>query len=351
MKRKHRKTVQLLAKSNQTDAPAFAEGNCSLWCYDKEKYSRENILTVDPIVFSKYPQQVIWLNVYGWQDQQAIRQIVSQNKLDEFILNLTAESNHRNKIIELSNCFFFSLKAPIVQNNTTTALAFEQLVFIVGTEVPFVWTLQEQYGDHFDHIRTRIEKNIGLVRRKKIDYLLYLLVEAVVDNYYIVYEQISDKNTRLKDFANVRATADFAALVEENKAELFQIKKIANSLKDALGRFEKMELSYFNHKYFIELREQISHLNDDIDFSWQQLEASIQLIINIQNNRLNEVMRTLTILSVVFIPLTFIAGIYGMNFDVMPELKTEYGYFVVLGVMLLVALSVLVYFKRKKWLD
>jgi magnesium transporter len=350
MKRKRRKTVQLLSKSNKADAPAFAEGNCSLWYYNKESYSRTDIRTVAPIIFSNYPEQVVWLNVYGWQDQEAIRQIVSQNNLDEFILNLTAESNHRNKIIELSNCFFFSLKAPIVQKDTT-ALAFEQLVFIVGTELPFVWTLQEQQGDHFDHIRIRIEKNIGLVRRKKVDYLLYLLIEAVVDNYYTVYEQISEKNTRLKDFANVRTTADFAALVEENKTELFQIKKVANPLKDALGRFEKMELSHFNHKYFVELREQISYLNDDIDFSWQQLEASIQLIINIQNNRLNEVMRTLTILSVVFIPLTFIAGIYGMNFDVMPELKTEYGYFVVLGVMLLVALSVLVYFKRKKWLD
>ncbi|MFK7798567.1 MAG: magnesium and cobalt transport protein CorA [Aureispira sp.] len=350
MKRKRRKTIPLLAKNNKVDAPVFSEGTCSLWYYNNESYSREEILTVAPIIFSNYPQQITWLNVYGWQDQQAIRQIVNQNQLDEFILNLMAESNHRNKIIELSNCFFFSLKAPVVQKDTTT-LAFEQLVFIVGTELPFIWTLQEQPGDHFDHIRARIEQNIGLVRRKKVDYLLYLLVEAIVDNYYAVYEQISENSKRLKDFTNVRATADFAALVEETKTELFQIKKVANPLKDALGRLEKMELLHFNHKYFAELREQISYLNDDIDFSWQQLEASIQLIINIQNNRLNEVMRTLTILSVVFIPLTFIAGIYGMNFDVMPELKTRYGYFVVLGVMLLVASLVLFYFKRKKWLD
>lgn len=350
MKRKRRKTVHLLPKISKTEEVSFSKEVCTIWHYNKQAWSKEDVVEVAPIIFAEYPQQVTWLNVYGLQEQKAIRQIVAQNRLDEFILNLTAESNHRNKIIELSNCFFFSLKAPIVRTKDEP-LEFEQLVFIVGTELPFIWTIQERQGDHFDHIRTRIEKCIGLVRQKKADYLFYLLVEAVVDNYYAVYEQVSEQNERLKDFSNVRATADFAALVESNKAELFQIKKVANTLKDALGRLEKTELPHFNNKYLMELREQISYLNDDIDFSWQQLEGSIQLIINIQSNRLNEVMRTLTILSVIFIPLTFIAGIYGMNFDVMPELKTEYGYFVVLGLMALVATLVLVYFKRKKWLD
>ncbi len=350
MKRKTRKTVHLIPKLSKTGKVSFSEGICDLWHYNKQVWSKETVKEVDPIIFSEYAPQVVWLNVYGLEEQKAIRQIVTQNSLDEFILNLTVESNHRNKIIELSNCFFFSLKAPIVRKREEP-LEFEQMIFIVGTEMPFIWTLQERKGDHFDHIRTRIEKNIGLVRQKKADYLFYLLVEAVVENYYAVYEQVSEQNDRLKDYSNVRATADFAALVEENKAELFQIKKVANTLKDALGRLEKTELPNFNNKYLMELREQISYLNDDIDFSWQQLEGSIQLIINIQSNRLNEVMRTLTILSVIFIPLTFIAGIYGMNFEFMPELKTRYGYFMILGIMALVASLVLIYFKRKKWLD
>lgn len=350
MKRKRRKTVHLIPKASKVGEVVFSEDVCSLWHYNKQTWSKEDITHVEHVVFADYEMQVVWLNVYGLSEQKAIRQIVSQNRLDEFILNLTAESNHRNKTIELSNCFFFSLKAPIVREKDEP-LEFEQLFFIVGTDFPFIWSLQERHGDHFDHIRTRIEKNIGLVRQKKADYLFYLLVEAVVDNYYAIYEQVSAQNERLKDYSNVRATADFAALVEGTKAELFQIKKVANTLKDALGRLENIEMSNFNNKYLMELREQISYLNDDIDFSWQQLEGSIQLIINIQNNRLNEVMRTLTILSVIFIPLTFIAGIYGMNFKVMPELETEYGYYMVLGIMAVVASLVLLYFKRKKWLD
>jgi magnesium transporter len=350
MKRKRRKTVHLLPKVPKTGEVCFTEGVCNLWHYNKQTWNKETVSDVAPLVFSNYTPQVVWLNVYGLTEQQAIRQIVTQNRLDEFILNLTAESDHRNKIIELSNCFFFSLKAPVVRQ-AEDDLEFEQMLFIVGTDVPFIWTLQERQGDHFDHIRTRIEKNIGLVRQKKADYLFYLLVEAVVDNYYAIYEQVSAANKRLKDYSSVRATADFAALVEANKGELFQIKKVANTLKDALGRLEKLETSNFNDKYLMELREQISYLNDEIDFNWQQLESSIQLIINIQNNRLNEVMRTLTILSVLFIPLTFIAGIYGMNFKYMPELDRPYGYYTVLALMALVASLVLFYFKRKRWFD
>lgn len=351
MKRKRRKTVHYLtAPSLKQELGCFPTDTASLWLYNCDYYKSQDIEDISLVRFDQYPQEVVWFNVYGLQ-HTAIRGIIHQNGLDEFLINLTAEGNHRNKVIELTDCFFFSLKAPVVDHQNEKQMRFEQLFFIVSKADEYVWTLQEMHGDHFDHIRERISKNVGIVRKKNADYLFYLLIEAIIDNYYTAYERLSEDNKRFKDFANVRATPHFATQVEANRAELFRIKKTSNALGDALTRLEALEFPNFNPKYLLELKEQIIYLNDAIDFSWQQLESSINLIINIQNNRLNEVMRTLTIFSVLFIPLTFIAGIYGMNFDNMPELKTTYGYYWVLGAMFVVAVGALYYFKRKGWFD
>ncbi len=167
----------------------------------------------------------------------------------------------------------------------------------------------------------------------------------------MAYERVTDDLLNLKAFDSVKADPDFAKKVEYNRSSLLLIKKAAISLKEALVQLEKIEGNYINQKYIIELKEQCSFICDDIDFNLQQLESSINLIFSIQNHRLNEVMKTLTVFSVVFIPLTFLAGIYGMNFKNMPELESRYGYFVLLTIMLVLAFLIYFYFKRKKWFD
>ena len=350
MKRPKRRKVRLpLVKAEQGPAPQFPAGTATLWQYHTAGYQQQAVTDPKKAGLHGDPTMVSWFNVYGLE-HAAIRTVIQHHQLDEFLLALTAEVNHRNKVIELADCFFFSLKAPVVDAKTEQPY-FEQLFFIVSKQDAYIWTLQQVEGDHFEHIRTRIAQGLGLVRRKRTDYLFYLLMEAIVDQYYVAYERLSEGQERFKDFAHVRATPAFAAQVEAHRTELFQLKRVIIALREALTRLEGLELPQFNSKYLLELKEQISYLNDVIDFSGQQLESSIHLIMNIQSNRLNEVMRTLTIFSVIFIPLTFLAGIYGMNFDHMPELRQPAGYFVVLGIMLLLALGTLYYFKRKGWLE
>ena len=148
---------------------------------------------------------------------------------------------------------------------------------------------------------------------------------------------------------NIKPTPEFTSLVEKRKQELFNFKKATLSLRDTVIKLEKMEIEGFNVKYFSELKEQTNNLISNIDFELQELESKINLIFSIQGHRLNEVMKTLTILSVIFIPLTFLAGIYGMNFENIPELKLKYGYFILLGIMILVTVISVWYFNRKKW--
>jgi len=148
---------------------------------------------------------------------------------------------------------------------------------------------------------------------------------------------------------NINPTPEFTSLVEKRKQELFNFKKATLSLRDTIVKLEKVEVQDFDVKYFSELKEQTNNLVSNIDFELQELESKINLIFSIQGHRLNEVMKTLTILSVIFIPLTFLAGIYGMNFENIPELKFKNGYFILLAIMFLVTVLSVWYFKKKKW--
>lgn len=346
MKRKNRKTVHLFKNSNEAIAKDFFS-NCSLIEYNSEFHGQKKFKKIEAIIFEQ-KQQVSWLNIYGFQYSQAIKQIVQQNNIDEFLINLTTETNHRNKVIELTNCFFLTLKSPFYEEENPE-VQFEQLIFVVNKNL--VWTIQEVKGDHFEHIRKRLQENIGLVRKKEADYLFYLLVEAIIENYYLAYEKIVEDNEIFSRLENVKPKPEFAEAVELNKKRLYQIKKTAASSKEAISQLEKMDFPDFNTKYFMELKEQIAMLNDAIDFNLQQLESSINLIFSIQSHRLNEVMKTLTIFSVIFIPLTFLAGIYGMNFKNIPELESQNGYFILLGIMLLITVFTVFYVRRKKWFD
>ena len=137
--------------------------------------------------------------------------------------------------------------------------------------------------------------------------------------------------------------------IEGFKQQFFQLKKAVSSLREAIFKLENCELEGFDKRYFSESKEQAHFLIDDIDFDLVQLESNLNLVFNLQNNRLNQVMKTLTFFSVIFIPLTFLAGIYGMNFDYIPETKSQYGYFILLGVMLVITLLTLFMIKKRNW--
>jgi magnesium transporter len=147
---------------------------------------------------------------------------------------------------------------------------------------------------------------------------LFLLLESIIDNYQNTYQENSELNA-----VNIKSTPEFTSLVEKRKQELFNFKKATISLKGTVVKLEKIKIDGFNVKYDSELKKQTNNLISNIDFELQALESKINLIFSIQGHRLNEVMKTLTILSVIFIPLTFLAGIYGMNFENIPELKSE----------------------------
>ncbi|MBT8264953.1 MAG: magnesium and cobalt transport protein CorA [Bacteroidia bacterium] len=287
---------------------------------------------------------VHWLNTYGLNFHSEMKSIISKNELDSFLLKLLHDEQHPNKVVPLNDSLFIAIR---VLKTETTAFDSEQMFFIVSQD--FVWSIQEKKGDYFGWIRERLVNNKGIVRSKKADYLLYMILESIIDNYHDTYTKGSELRTDELSSTTIKPTPEFTVKVEKRKQELFNFKKAAISLRDTIGKLENCKIQNMNTKYYGELKEQANHLITDIDFELQELESKINLIFSIQGHRLNEVMKTLTIFSVIFIPLTFLAGIYGMNFKNIPELETEYGYFILLGVMLLITVFTIYIISKKKW--
>ena len=318
--------------------------NTTLINYSDKNYEKTDFATVSEIEFKNHKTTTKWLNTYGIKHISAFKKIVNQNKLDDFLIKLLSDEEHPNKVILLDNLLFVTTRVLITESRKLDS---EQMIFIVSTD--FLWSIQEKDGDYFNWIRERLEGNKGIVRKKKADYLLFLLLESIIDNYQDTYQENAELSSETLSSGNIKPTPEFTSLVEKRKQELFNFKKATLSLRDTIIKLEKIEIDGFNVKYFSELKEQTSNLISNIDFELQELESKINLIFSIQGHRLNEVMKTLTILSVVFIPLTFLAGIYGMNFENIPELKAKNGYFILLGIMVLITIVSVWYFKRKKW--
>lgn len=316
----------------------------SLIKYSSEIYEKEDILDISEINLIEKSNLTFWLNTYGLKYHTEFKKIVQNNSLDEFIIKLLTDKEHPNKVIELDNILFVTLR---VLNLNKSKFDSEQMVFIVSND--FIWSIQEKKGDYFEWIRERIKNNNGLVRKKKGYYLLYLIMESIIDNYQSTYHKSEELSSNQIEISKIQPTPEFTSLVENRKRELLIIKKAASRLRDTLSKLEKSDLNSKKSKYFSELKEQCNNLNDDIDFELQELESKINLIFSIQGHRLNEVMKTLTIFSVIFIPLTFLAGIYGMNFKHIPELEYEYGYYILIGLMILITFFSILYFSRKKW--
>ena len=312
--------------------------------YSSKKTEIKTFQSIDEIQLTGATGEINWLNTYGLNNQESFKEVVSNNKLDDFIMKLLSDIDHPNKVIELENTFFISLRVLKMDNG---AIDDELMLFIASEK--FVWSIQEKPGDHFGWIRERIKLNTGIVRKKKADYLLFLIIESIIDNYQATYLSAAGSQIDQMNTSNVNPTPEFTNEVEELKQKLFHFKRASVSLRATIMKLEKVQLKGTQTNYFSELKEQVTNLITEIDFDLQELESKINLIFSIQGHRLNEVMKTLTIFSVIFIPLTFMAGIYGMNFKNIPELNSEYGYFILLGAMVVITIFSVWYFKRKKW--
>jgi magnesium transporter len=317
--------------------------NTSSFIYNPNSITEEKPGGVETIKLLNN-EHITWLNTYGLSYSKEFTKIIHANKLDEFLQLLIKENKHRNKVIELEETMFLAINTIHLNSKEIST---EQMMFVLGEN--FVWSIQEKPGDYFQDIRYRLRENKGLVRKKNSDYLLYLIIDAIIDNYSSVYEKINGPLEQIQEQENPETDQENVLKIENGKQQLFQLKKAIASLRETIFKLENSGLDFLESRYFSEAKEQANYLMDDIDFDLNQLESKLNLIFNLQNNRLNQVMKTLTIFSVIFIPLTFLAGIYGMNFDHMPGTKAANGFYIFLLVTVFVTLLSIYMINRRNW--
>ncbi|MEN9400722.1 MAG: hypothetical protein RL632_1825, partial [Bacteroidota bacterium] len=247
---------------------------------------------------------------------------------------------------------FFTVKSALPAENNTFLMHQEQISFILGKH--YLISFQAKSSDHFTDVRGRIEHKRGKIRMKGPDFLLFRMLEAIVDNYFEVLESISGMIESIGERLKLSDEKGSLKMIEFEKRRLIELRKIALPLKDIAFQLEKVQSIFLendNHPYFADLKEQCMSVLEEIDANKQILEGMTNLYYAIQGQKMNDIMRILTVASTIFMPLTFIVGVYGMNFNNIYLIeKNQYGYFIVWGIMITVTLGLLYFSFRKGWL-
>nr|WP_321452809.1 magnesium/cobalt transporter CorA [uncultured Carboxylicivirga sp.] len=348
--------MQVLNRKKLNPAVALYTGkgnkdeiSIQLFEYNTEGYTED--IEYDYQKVNEFPQdgKSHWLNVHGIHEPKVIQHICSELGIHQLALQDILDINQRPKFQEYDDYWFFSLKSILPSENNHVNL--EQISFVLGSN--FLVSFQEKKADHFDHIRSRIRQNMGIVRQRGTDFLLYLLLESILDNYFKTIAKIDDKVTAISiTNKKVDLTPDLLEYIESFKRQIYQIKRNVAPIRDFVSMIEREEFQMIEPKhvkYYFEIKDLCLTLIDECEQINIRLESNINLFFSVQGDRMNQVMKTLTIVATFFIPLTFVAGIYGMNFSNMPELGWKYGYLGVWVLMIALTIVMIIYFKRKRW--
>lgn len=320
-----------------------------LFDYDDVHFESKVVQTIDECFPFKDKASVTWINIDGLHEIETIEKIGIHFDIHPLILEDILHTGQRPKFEDFGNYIYIVLRMFSYEKNAT--IKEEQISFILGTN--FVISFQEDIGDVFDPVRDRIKSGRFQIKKRKADYLVYSLMDAVVDNYFIVLEKLGEKIEAFEEQLLEHPTPTILQSIHQLRRQLITLRKSIWPLREVVNEMERGESSLFEQSTIIYLRDIHDHtiqVIDTIETYRDMVSGMLDIYLSSMSNRMNEVMKVLTIIATIFIPLTFIAGIYGMNFEFMPELKWRWGYPLIWFIMLIVALGMLFYFYRKKWL-
>ena len=317
--------------------------------YDSENLEENAINKVNEAIGFKEKNSVTWLNVDGLHNVSIMEEISKGFNLDSLILAEVMNTNTRPKVVEYQNCIFISIKM-LQQNAETDLISIENLSLIITNSV--LISFQEKKGDVFEPVRQRIRNQKKRIRNSGTDYLAFALLDIVIDNYIYVISVMGEKIESLEDDLAIEPRQSLITEINNYKRELNFLRKNIKPAKEmilALSKIESNLIDESSYIHFKELQDNINQASDSSDSYREILSDQLNIYHTTISSKLNDIMKFLTIFSVIFIPLTFIAGIYGTNFDVVPELHYKYSYFIMWGVILIVAIGMLIYFRKRRW--
>ncbi len=331
----------------------YTQTEIQLFVYNTDDLAEFNEFDKNEIEKHVDLNKVNWLNMHGLNDTDLVVKIGAFLGVDNFMLSDILNTTKRTKLDEYHDTLFFNIKSLLPDADSNNIMV-EQISFLLKNGV--LVSFQEKRSDFFAHIRERIRTHSGIVRTKKADYLLFLLLDAIMENFYITIENEEDKVEMLINLSKRSTDLSILEQIEKHRDNYNFLKRSIIPLRDSLYSIKSIKddnvfdaIEDNNFTFFERLHQKCLELLEQIEYDLSTLDSASNFFFSTQSHKMNEVMKTLTVVSVLFMPLTFIVGVYGMNFKFMPELEWEYGYFGILGLMFLLLLVMIYYFKKKKW--
>ena len=324
--------------------------------YDSKNFQEKEAKKIEECFPFKDKPTVTWINVDGLHNVEILEKIGNKFDVHSLVLEDIVNTTQRPKMEDLESYLFIVLKM-MDYNEKAKEIISEQVSFILGPN--FVISFQEREGDIFDTLRDRIRNNKGRIRKIGADYLAYSLIDTLVDNYFMILEKTGETIETLEDSVILDPSPKTLQKIQKLKKEMILLRKSVWPLRELINGLQKSESKLIKKSTGVYLRDVYDHtiqVIDTVETYRDLLSGMHDTYLSSISNRMNDVMKVLTISASIFIPLTFIAGIYGMNFNSeasffnMPELNWEWGYVMVWAVMISVVAIMLIYFKRKKWL-
>ena len=318
--------------------------------YDEEHLQEKDAKSIKECFPYKDKPTVTWINVDGLHEIKVIEEIGKHFNLHPLILEDIVDTDQRPKIKDFGDYIFIILKMLYCDKKSNT-IRVEQVSLILGKN--YIISFQEREGDVFNFIRERIRNNIGRIRKLGADYLAYSLIDAIVDNYFTIIEKLDEEIENLEDKVIIQPNPSNVQAIHKLKRDLIFLRKSVWPLREVISFLEKGESPLVLESTNIYLRDVYGHtiqVMDTVETLRDIISGILDIYLSSINTRMNEIMKMLTIIATIFIPLTFITGIYGMNFQYMPEIKWFWGYPAVLLGMSIIGIVMVIYFKRKKWM-
>jgi len=317
--------------------------------FDKTAFMHNTKDTIEECLIINEEPTVLWTNIVGLHDADVIHKIGQHYSIHNLVQSDIMNTELRPKIENHENYLQIILKLPHLLSENQ--LFMEQISLIVGKN--YVLSFQETSDDIFDPVRERLKNSVGKIREKKSDYLAYALVDAIIDYYYVVMEKIGIQSEILEEELMDNPTPKTLQTIHTLKREMVMLRKSIWPMREVIDRFDRMDSEIIQESTRTYLHDVYNHtvqVMDNIEGLREMVGGMLDTYLSSIGNKMNEVMKTLTIIASIFIPITFIAGIYGTNFSYVPELEWEGSYFVMLGIMGIIVFTMMLWFRNKKWL-
>ena len=317
--------------------------------YDEEKFNETVIDNLAEIVDDLKSPDITWVNVDGL-DVDDIIEVGTSIGFHPLILEDIVNTEQRPKVEEYGDYVFFVLKM-ITYDEENSLVDVEQVSFILGER--YLVSFQEKHGDLFEVIRQRIRENKGIIRKMGADYLAYSLIDVLVDGYFTVLEKMGDRIEDIEDELVENPQTDTLNSIYDMKRKMITLRKSVWPMREVISRLDRIGSKQFTESTRVYVRDVYDHtiqVIDAIETYRDLLSGMLDIYLSSISNKMNQIMQVLTIIGTIFIPLTFLAGVYGMNFKYMPELGWKYSYPAIWGIMIIITCVMILFFRRRKWL-